>query len=323
MAATEAPALIRSDLPIARGQPAATPGSGHGGHDHEGEGHDHDETGLGAPVLEPSAATKDEIRRRRQGLLRFWIILGAASAAFAPLLWLQDLTAQQRVPLAALFVAVGLFIAVRGYVQFCRVNLLTIYEKGIAPPFKPRATFDSSMDFHVPFSDFARIEVEDNDIERKELAEQVYFRFVFHYGDGHRLEMGPAILGRDPSKAQLAAFYDTLKEALGKSVPDKVELRKVFPDGRRPAVSVSARSLRLRVGQQVKEFPWERILKLRIKPARSGSSGNFDKFDVQLEGGWVHLDAALIPTIRRTDALTFLEEILRISRARKVEILQE
>jgi hypothetical protein len=273
--------------------------------------------------MEPSPATKSEIERRRKSVLRFWVGLGAVSALFVPFVWAVPMADSDRLVLTVLMGAFAGVVVVRGYLQYCRVNLLTLYEKGIAPPVKPHLTWSPAMDFHVSFADFARVEVEDNDLDRKELAEQIYFRFVFHYKDGPVLAMGPSILGRSPSKEQMVAFYGALKEALGNSVPSTVELRKVFPDGRRPVAAVSSRSLRLRVGGDVREFPWERIRKLRIRPAKLGSGASFEKFDLLMEGDWLSLDAGRIPELKKSDLLTFIEEILRIARALKVEILQE
>lgn len=313
-------AVIRSDLPIARGggAKAASP--------HEpqvGPAHDHDKTGLGAPVMEPSPATKAEIERSRRAQLRFWLIVAGLSALFVPYVWTQPMPSGDRLALTAVMASAAASVGLFGYVQYCRVNLLTLYENGIAPPMKPRLSLSASMDFHAPFTQFARVEVEDNDIDRKELAEQVYFRFVFHYKGGGRLVLGPTILGREPSKEQLVAFYGALKEALSKSIPDRVELRKVFPDGRRPVAAVSSRSLRLRVGAEFREFPWEKIRKLRIRPARLGTGASFDQFDVMLGEQWTLLDAKRIPELKKAELLTFIEEILRIARASKVEILQE
>ena len=314
-----APSMIRSDLPIARGGAArASPAE-----PQVGPAHDHDKTGLGAPVMEPSPATRKEIERRRAGMLRFWLLVAALSAAFVPFLWTQSMPDGDRLVLSAAMAGFAAVLAFFGWVQYCRVNLLTLYEKGIAPPVKPGFSLDPSMDFHAPFTGFSRIEVEDNDIDRKELAEQIFFRFVFHYEDGHRLVLGPSILGRDPSKEQLTSFYSALKEALATSVPDRVELRKVFPDGRQPVAAVSSRSLRVRVGADLKEFPWERIKKLRIRPAKLGSGRSFEQFDVLLGERWMKLDAKRIPELKKGELLTFIEEILRVARALKVEILQE
>ncbi len=312
--------MFRSDLPIAKG---GAPREAHGREPQTGPAHDHDQTGLGAPVLEPSAATRNEIERRRTGILRFWVGAGAASAAFIPFLWTQSMPGADRLVLTAIMGACAAALAAFGYFQYCRVNLLTLYEKGIAPPVKPGWSMHRAMDFRVPFSDFERVEVEDNDIERKELAEQIYFRFVFHYANGSRLTLSPSILGRDPSREQLTSFYSALKEALGTSISERVELRKVFPDGRRPVVAVSSRSLRLRVGAELKEYPWAAVRKLRLRPAKPGSGRSFDTFDLLVGERWESLDAARIPALRKADLLTFVEEILRIARALKVEILQE
>jgi hypothetical protein len=297
-----------------------------GGHSHgaqTGPAHDHDDTGLGAPVLEPSAATKREIERRRSSILRFWGFVAAASAAFIPYVWWQEALEPSRLPLTALMGATAAALALFGYLQYCKVNLLTLYEKGIAPPAKPGFSLDRRMDVRFPFTDFARVEVEDNDIDRKELAEHVYFRFVFHYPSGARLTLLPSILGRDPSREQLTSFFGALKEALGSSIPDRVELRKVFPDGRRPAVAVSSRALRVRVGGELREFRWDAVSKLRLRPARPGTGRSFEMFDVLVGGRWQELDAARIPEIKKADLLTFIEEVLRIARSMKVEILQE
>ncbi len=314
-----APSMIRSDLPIARGGANKPAPAG----PQVGPAHDHDKTGLGAPVMEPSPATRKEIGRRRAGMLRFWLLVAAVSAAFVPVLWTQSMPDGDRLVLAAAMGGFAAVIAFFGWVQFCRVNLLTLYEQGIAPPVKPGFSLDPSMDFHAPFTSFSRIEVEDNDIDRKELAEQIFFRFVFHYEDGHRLVLMPSILGRDPAKEQLTAFFSALKEALGTSVPDRVELRKVFPDGRQPVAAVSSRSLAVRVGADLKDFPWQRIKKLRIRPAKLGSGRSFEQFDVMLGEVWLKLDAKRIPELKKGELLTFIEEILRIARALKVEILQE
>ncbi len=306
---------------MARGGAAAREG-----HEHEpqtGDAHDHDATGLGAPVLEPSAATKKEIERRRKSLLRFWLLVAAASAAFIPYVWWDAGLVAERFVLTALMGAVAVILGIFGVSQYCKVNLLTLYEKGIAPPFKPGFTFHRAMDLRIPFTDFERVEVEDNDIDRKELAEQVYFRFVFHYAKGGRLQILPTILGRDPSREQLTSFFGSLKEALGTSIPDRVELRKVFPDGRRPVAAISSRALRVRVGAELREFRWSAIRKLRLRPAKPGTGKSFDTFDVMLDGGWQALDAARIPELKKADLLTFIEEILRVARALKVEILQE
>lgn len=310
--------MIRSDLPLAKGGRAASRRE-----PQVGPAHDHDQTGLGAPVMEPSQATRKEIARRRASMLRFWLLVALLSVGFVPYVWTQPMPDGDRLLLSAVMGAFAAAVGLYGYVQYCRVNLLTLYEKGIAPPWKPGLKFDASMDFRVPFTDFSRVEIEDNDIDRKELAEQVYYRFIFHYKSGGRLVLGPAILGRDPSKEQLTSFYGALKEALGASVPDRVELRKVFPDGRRPVAAVSTRSLRLRVGAELREFPWEKVKKLRIRPAKLGSGQSFDQFDVMLGERWLALDARRIPELKKADLLTFIEEILRIARAMKIEILQE
>ena len=273
--------------------------------------------------MEPSAATKAEIVRRRGTVLRFWGALAVLSALFIPYVWSTPMADGERVVLSAVMGIFSTIVAVRGYLQYCRVNLLTLFEKGIAPPVKPHLTFDRSMEFRVPFTAFSRIEVEENDIDRKELAEQIDYRFVFHYKDGRRLVLGPAILGRSPSKEQMIAFYGGLKEALGNSVPDRVELRKVFPTGKRPLAAVSSRAVALRVGAEFREFPWAAIRKLRVRPAKLGSGASFDAFDVLMDRGWVKLEAARIPEMRKADLLTFIEELLRIARALKVEILQE
>lgn len=273
--------------------------------------------------MEPSAATKAEIKRRRGTVLRFWGALAVLSALFIPYVWFTPMADSERAILSAVMGSFSVIVAVRGYLQYCRVNLLTLFEKGIAPPVKPHLTFDSSMDFRVPFTAFSRIEVEENDIDRKELAEQIYFRFIFHYADGGRLVLGPTILGRDPSKEQMVAFFSALREALGNSVPSAVELRKVFPDGKRPTASVSSRSLALRVGSDMREFPWERIRKLKIRLAKPGSGASFERFDILLEGDWLSLDAPRIPELKKGELMTFVEEILRVARALKVEILQE
>jgi hypothetical protein len=312
--------VIRSDLPIAKGAAARAPSP------HEpqvGPAHDHDQTGLGAPVMEPSKATRDSIEARRRTQLRFWLLLALLSAAFVPYVFLQTMPGDDRVVLAAAMSSAALLCALFGYLQYCRVNLLTLYEKGIAPPMKPHLTFDRSMEFHVPFTEFTRVEVEDNDIDRKEMAEQIYYRFVFHYKDGARLVLTPAILGREPSKEQMTAFFGALKEALGGSIPDRVELRKVFPDGRRPVVAVSSRSLRLRVGAELREFSWAQVKKLKIRPAKLGSGGSFDQFDLLIGDRWLALDARRIPELKKADLLTFIEEILRVARSLKIEILQE
>src|SRR6266699_718536 len=157
--------MIRSDLPIARGggAKAASP--------HEpqlGPAHDHEKTGLGAPVMEPSPATKGEIERSRRAQLRFWLIVAALSAAFVPYAWTQPMPGGDRLLLSAAMGSAAALLALFGYLQFCRVDLLTLYENGIAPPMKPRWSLSPSMDFHAPFTDFSRVEVEDNDIDRKE-----------------------------------------------------------------------------------------------------------------------------------------------------------
>lgn len=306
---------------MAKGPPVG--GGGHGHEPQTGPAHDHDGTGLGAPVLEPSGATKAEIQRRRASVLRFWLIVAALSAVFIPYVWSQAALDNERLPLTALMASCAAALAVYGYLQYCKVNLLTLYEKGIAPPFKPGFSFKRSMDLRVPFTEFSKVEVEDNDIDRKELAEQVYFRFVFHYQKGGRLQLLPSILGRDPSREQLVSFFGALKEALGGSIPDRVELRKVFPDGRRPAVAVSSRALRLRVGPEMREYPWAAIKKLRLRPAKLGAGHSFDTFDILIGTEWETLDAHRIPELKKADLLTFVEEIVRISRAMKVEILQE
>lgn len=313
------PPMIRSDLPLARGPAAKRAPQG----PQVGPAHDHDQTGLGAPVMEPSPATRKEIERRRSGMLRFWLLVAAVSGAFVPFLWTQSMPGGDRLTLAAAMGGLAVLIALFGWVQYCRVNLLTLYEKGIAPPIKPGFSLDRSMDFRAPFTSFSRIEVEDNDIDRKELAEQVFFRFVFTYKDGRRLVLTPSILGRNPAKEQLTAFFSSLKEALGTSVPERVELRKVFPDGRQPVAAVSSRSLRVRVGAEFKDFPWDRIRKLRIRPAKLGSGRSFEQFDVMIGEAWMRLDAKRIPELKKGELLTFIEEILRIARALKVEILQE
>src|SRR5213593_4090611 len=90
--------MFRSDLPIARG------GAPRSETPHEpqlGPAHDHDKTGLGAPVMEPSAATRKEIEGRRATVVRFWIVFGAVSAAFVPALWLGDLPNADRSALSA------------------------------------------------------------------------------------------------------------------------------------------------------------------------------------------------------------------------------
>jgi hypothetical protein len=273
--------------------------------------------------MEPSPATTREIEERRRSLLRFWVTLGVVSALFIPVVWVGAAAAGEAVVVVLLMAAFSASLIVYGYLQFCRVNLLTIYERGLAPPFKPKLSWSRAMDFRVPFEGFTRIEVEDNDIDRKEMAEQIDFRFVFHYPDGRRLVLGPSILGRSPSKEQQNVFYAGLKEAIGKAVPDRVELRKVFPDGKRPVAAVSSQSIRLRVGAQLREFPWKGIEKLRIRPAKLGGGGSFEAFDVLTQSGWTNLEAGRIPALRKPDLLTFIEEILRIARARKVEILQE
>lgn len=313
--------MIRSDLPLARG-----PGRGGragGGEPQLGPAHDHDGTGLGAPVMEPSPGTVAEIRGRRVALLRFWALLAAVSGAFVPLVWALEITPASRLALTAIFGGGAFLLALRGYLQYCRVNLMALYEKGIAPPVKPHATVSRAMDFKVPYTDFARVEVEQNDLERKELAEEMFFRFTFHYEDGARLVLEPSILGREPSKEQVKAFFDAVRESLGNSVPDRVELRTVLPDGRRPIASVSSARLGLRVGAQVREFAWDRIGKLRIRPARSGSASNFETFDIMVDSEWIRLEASQIPRLNRRDAMAFLEEVMRVSRARRVEVLQE
>jgi hypothetical protein len=297
--------------------------TGHGREPQTGPAHDHDNTGLGAPVMEPSAATKAEIQRRRASMFRFWALVSLVSAAFVPYVWVQAMPQGDKIVLSSAMGGVAAVLALFGYTQYCRVNLMVLYEKGIAPPVKPRLSFDRAMDFHVAFAEFARVEVEDNDIDRKELAEQVYFRFIFHYKDGRTLELGPSILGRDPTREQMMSFYSGLKEALGGAAPDLVELRKTFPDGKRPVAAISSRSLRLRVGSELREFPWGKIRKLRVRPARLGSGRSFDAFDVMVGESWTKLDAARIPALKKAEFLTFMEEILRIARASKVEIVQE
>jgi hypothetical protein len=274
-------------------------------------------------VLEPSAVTKREIERRRRSVLRFWLLAAALSAAFVPFVWVDPGLSGERLALTGLMGACAALLGLFGYLQFCKVNLLTLYEKGIAPPYKPGFSLKRQMDLRVPFTDFERVEVEDNDIDRKELAEQVYFRFVFHYKAGGRLQLTPTILGRDPTREQLTAFFGALKEGLGSSIPERVELRKVFPDGRRPAVAVSSRVLRLRVGAEMREYPWAAIAKLRVRPAKPGTGRSFDAFDLLIDGSWQKLDAGRIPELRKADLLTFIEEILRIARALKIEIVQE
>jgi hypothetical protein len=273
--------------------------------------------------MEPSKGTADEIGRRRVGVLRFWLLLAAVSGVFVPLVWVLDYAPGDRLVLTALFGLGAVMLALRGYLQFCRVNLLTLFERGIAPPMKPHVTFRSAMDFQVPYTDFSRVEVEHNDLERKELAEHMFFRFTFHYADGARLVLEPSILGRHPGREQLKAFFDAVKESLGNTVPERVELRTVLPDGRRPVATVSSARLGLRVGPRLREFAWERIAKLRIRPARSGSPSNFETFDVLVDSDWVRLETSQIPHLNRRDAMTFLEEVIRVSRDRRVEILQE
>jgi hypothetical protein len=296
---------------------------GHGREPQTGPAHDHDNTGLGAPVMEPSAATKAEIQRRRASMLRFWALVSLISAAFVPYVWIQAMPLGDKLVLSVAMGGVAAALGLFGYTQYCRVNLMVLYEKGIAPPVKPHMSFDRAMDYRVAFADFARVEVEDNDIDRKELAEQVYFRFVFHYKDGRTLELGPSILGRDPTREQMLSFYGGLKEALGGSAPEVVELRKVFPDGKHPVAAISSRTLRLRVGGEVREFAWGKISKLRVRPAKLGSGRSFDTFDVMMGEDWTKLDATRIPALKKAEFLTFMEEILRIARASKVEIVQE
>ena len=192
--------------------------------------------------------TVAEIRGRRTALLRFWLLIAATSAAFVPVAWLMDLPASDRTVLTALFGAGAVLVALRGYTQYCRVNMMALYEKGIAPPLKPHATLSPAMDFRVPYGDFSRVVVEHNDIERKELAPEMFFRFTFTYKDGVRLVLEPALLGRNPAKDQVKAFFDAVKEGLGSTIPDRVELRTVLPDGRRPVATVSSSRLGLRVG---------------------------------------------------------------------------
>lgn len=312
--------MIQSDLPMSRGPS----GGAHGhGEPQLGPEHDHDDTGLGAPVMEPSPGTVAEIRARRVALLRLWVLIAAASAAFVPVVWVLEFPDGDRLVMATVFGAGASLIGLWGYLQYCRVNLMALYEGGIAPPIKPRPTLSSAMDFRVPYTEFDHVVAEQNDLERKELVEEMFFRFTFVYKDGGRLVLEPTILGRSPAKEQVKAFHDAVKEGLGKTIPDRVELRTVLPDGRRPVASVSSSRLGLRVGAQQREFPWERIGKLRIRPAKSGSPSNFETFDVMLDSEWVHLEASQIPRLNRRDAMAFLEEVMRVSRARRVEIVQE
>jgi hypothetical protein len=312
--------MMRSDLPMSRGPPR--PSNDHGGAQ-LGPAHDHDNTGLGAPVMEPSPGTVAEIRARRTALLRFWVLVAAMSAAFVPAAWVWDLPAADRLLLTAIFGGAAALVALRGYLQYCRINLMALYENGIAPPLKPHPTLSRAMDLRVPYSDFSKVVVEHNDIERKELAEEIFFRFTLTYADGGRLVLEPSILGRGPAKDQLKAFFDAVKEGLGKTIPDRVEVKTVLPDGKRPVATVSSARLGLRVGPQVREFPWDRIAKLRIRPARSGAASNFEAFDVLVGSEWVHLETSQIPRLNRRDAMAFLEEVMRVSRARRVEIIQE
>ncbi len=310
--------MMRSDLPMSSGPGSASSGPGQA---QLGPAHDHDQTGLGAPVMEPSPGTIAEIRARRTAVLRLWVILAAASAAFVPLSVL--IGAGDVLTLSAVFLGAAAILALNGFLQYCRVNLMALYEKGIAPPWKPRVSLSTAMDYRVAYTDFSFVVVEHNDIERKETAEDMFFRLSFTYKGGRRLVLEPSILGRAPEKGQVKAFYDAVKESLGTTIPDRVELRTVLPDGRRPVAVISSSRLALRVGAVMREFPWDRIGKLRIRPAKSGSPSNFDAFDIMVGSDWVRLEATQIPRLNRKDAMAFLEEVMRVSRARRVEVLQE